>query len=254
MPTAQDAILARMGQHEITLGTLVKSPSLLDALRSLLREAGARARILQEARTMGLEASQEELQAAADAVRRSRKLHRAEDTHRWLQSAGLTVDDLEEEARFAVLRGKVRDRLTADRVEKHFHEHRTRFDEVLLSHLVVAEEGVARELLTQVQEDEADFGALARQHSLNRDTAQRAGMLGPVRRGGVRAEVETHLFSARPGHVAGPFQVKGGWELIQVVAVQPAALDDRSREEIRESLFHEWLDGQLARTPVQAAW
>src|SRR3954452_25450809 len=63
-----------------------------EAVEQLAEEALATEAAAQE----GVSVSDEELQRQFDSFRASRELHKAEDTHRWLQSAGLTVEQVED--------------------------------------------------------------------------------------------------------------------------------------------------------------
>ncbi|MBI3928872.1 MAG: peptidylprolyl isomerase [Armatimonadetes bacterium] len=250
---AQQTVLGKIGDQAVTLEQVLKSPAGIDLMMNVLQEAAQRRVIATEAQSRSLKAGDDELQNAADDFRRSRGLHQAADTHKWLEKRHLSVDDLEEYVRFLVLRARLQETLVDNtQVDKHFHEHKASLDSVLVSHLVVKEEGVAREILTQIEEDEADFESLVRQHSVDKMTAGQGGFLGAVHRGSVRPEVESRLFAAQAGDAIGPFKLPAGWELIKVLEVRPATLNQETRRSIREKLFREWLE---KHTPeVRPAW
>ena len=148
-----------------------------------------------------------------------------------------------------IIAHKLRDALTASRVEQHFAEQRLSFDSATISRLVSKEEGIARELRAQIVDDAADFHSLAREHSI--DASRLAGgYVGQVRRSDLEAVVEAAIFSAKPGKVIGPIKTDDGWELIKVESLHPAVLDDSLREEIKSLLFREWLNERRRNTRI----
>ncbi len=244
VPT-QDMVIAKFGDYELKWNFILKSPTSLESIRKLLLSWVERKIIEDEAKARGISADDDEIQAAADAFRRARNLHRAEDTHRWLKANGLSVEDLEKEAEAMVLRNKVKNVLTESEVEKYFHEHKSRFDEAVLAHIVVKEEGIAKELLTQLQEDEATFDELARRYSLDKQTAECGGVLGTFRRGSLKPELESKVFAAKAGDCLGPVEGQGTWRIIKVLSIKAAELTDKIRFEIKNYLFQEWLKQKL---------
>jgi putative peptide maturation system protein len=222
-----------------------------DRLAPLVEEAVDHIVAVRAARELGIEATDPELQRAADAFREARELHEASRTFAWLEERGLTIDDFERMVEEDVLVEKLRDRIASERAEAFFAENRVRLDAVELSHIVVGEEGTARELGAQVTEDGADFAGLARHHSIDAETASAGGYLGVLRRRQVPAVMEAAVFGARPGDLVGPFRTPEGFHLVRVHAVKTAALDAETRATIREVLFREWLQAERKRAGVR---
>src|SRR5262249_25679437 len=71
--------------------------------------------------------SDDEMQLALDAFRQVRQLHKAEDTYRWMEQRGLTHEKLERRVAHEARVAKLRDRVTAGRVEAYFETHRADF-------------------------------------------------------------------------------------------------------------------------------
>lgn len=251
MSTREELVLARLPDAVVTLDTLTRSPELSLLLRHAVEQAVIRHLVTSECTRRGLTASTEELQAAADVWRKSKRLHRADATHEWLSSNGFSVDDLESEVRFSVLLNKLREHLARPQVEQYFHEHKAAYDAVVVGQIVVETQSQASEILAQLQEDEADFESLARKHSIDRNTAPAGGFVGAISRGARPPEIDSKLFSARAGDVLGPFETAGRWTLIKVLEIQPARLDDATRIRIADQIFSEWLGERRSHSKVE---
>jgi putative peptide maturation system protein len=211
-------------------GQLAFVQTVIDA--ALIRQAAAQ---------QSIEVSEEELQTAADEFRARHELHKAADLMRWLVAQHLTLAAWETWLEDELLTHKLRVQVSEGQVELHFAQHKLAFESAHIARLVVADESLARELRAQIVEEEADFYALARCHSLDAATRLASGYAGLVRRGDLNSTMEAAVFGARAGAVVGPFKTATGWELIKVQTRQPARLDDATRAQIADALFAEWL-------------
>ena len=208
--------------------------------------------VRQAARSRGITVSDDELQQAADTFRRAHDLEREQDTLDWLAARHLRVEAWETLLEHEVCTRKLREAITNDgSVEQHFAQNRLSLDGVVLSHLLVANEDLARELRAQIVDDGADFHALARHHSSDETSRPVGGYLGLVRRAELEATVEPAVFAAESAETVGPFATDDGWRLIYVEAVRRAVLDAATREEIRSLLWSEWLGQERRRARIQ---
>ena len=232
--------------------------SLYDVLRlaklngqvQFVQDAIDAALIRRAAEQRRIQVSDGELQKAADDFRVSRELHDAEATEAWLEVNHLSYTDWEALLEGQIIARKLREVLTAGRVEQYFAEQRLSFDAAAISRLVLSDEGVARELRAQIIEDGADFHVLAREYSVDAATKLSGGYAGLVRRSDIEAVEEAAVFGAKPGVIAGPFKTDDGWELIKIESIHPAVLDDSLRETIKAQLFSEWLSDQRHKTRI----
>jgi parvulin-like peptidyl-prolyl isomerase len=78
------------------------------------------------------------------------------------------------------------------------------FDKAAISRLVLADEGVARELRAQIVEDGADFHALTREYSIHAETRPAGGYAGLVIRTDMEPALEAAVFGSQPGKIVGP--------------------------------------------------
>ncbi len=231
----------RYADGTIAAEDLVKHMALAGGLDEALREAIERKEVRAKAAELGIEASDDDLQAAADAFRKKRGLASAEMTMAFLRGQGLTVDDLEAFCEHDLLKAGVREALAAEKKqEEYFLTNRATFDRATISVLTVEGESLARELFMQIAEDEEDFAEIARKHSLDTGTKDAGGALGPVPRSAYSPEISSKIFSADPGDVLGPFPMGDQFLLILVESVDKAELDDRTRTVIKDRIFAEW--------------
>ena len=241
----------RISGEDVSLAELIRSWQL-SGKTELLAEA-ARDLILQNAiRDRDLTVSDDELQSAADEFRRDQKLERAVDTHNWLKKRGWSVERLELDLERKLLHEKLIDDVaTEDAIRQHFAEHRRAYDQAAIAHVVVGDRAVAEELLSQIDEEDADFEGMVRQHSIDTTTNQNGGRLGLIDRLSMSPSIESHVFAASVGQVIGPFETKNGFHLIRIERLISGHLDENVSEAIRQDVFESWLGEQIAAANVE---
>ena len=216
-----------------------------------LQEAINAAIIRQEAARHAIEVSDEELQSAADEFRAAHDLFDVASTEAWLAARRLTFEDWEAFVEGNVLKQKLREAITADKIQQQFAVNKLAFDAAELSRLVVADEDIARELRAQIVEEGADFHSLARAYSIDAATRLAGGYAGNVARADMEAAVESAVFGAQTGNVIGPFKLEDGWHLIKIESLHRAELDDALRETIKAKVFAEWLEERLRKARIK---
>ena len=217
---------------------------------TFIKDAADAVLIRQAAVELGIRASDEELQQAADDFRAERDLYDAETTEEWLVANYLSYEEWEALLEDEIIKRKLRDVLTGGSVEKYFAEQGLSFDAAAVSRLVLKAEDIARELRAQIVEDGANFHTLAREHSIDLATRPAGGYSGLVRRSEMEAAMEAAVFGAQPGKTVGPIKTCDGWELVKVEALHPATLDDGMRETIKSLLFSEWLTERRLKAKI----
>src|SRR5690554_1394365 len=101
-----------------------------------------------------------------------------------------------------------------------------------------AAEAEARGLAEQAQAPDADFAALAREHSDDFGSADTGGDLGWVAPGAMVPEFEQALFEMEPGEVRGPVRTDFGWHVLLLRETQGGE-DAVPFEEVRDQLVLE---------------
>ncbi len=248
------AIIARVDDVEITSDDLVRYLKINEKFDQLLEDMITERLTTAEAPRMNITASDEEVQAESDTVRRTLGLHRSQDTLDFLDGIGLSVEGFERSLRDNLLRKKVIDRVCSEQVIKDFFAlHSPKFESVEISQIVVNSEGKARELMAVLEEDPEEFGAMARAYSLDPETADRGGNIGLVARGGLNGEVEAKVFNGAVGQVLGPFESEDGslFELFMVTRRHKPKLDESTRKMIAKIVYDKWLDERIEEHKVE---
>lgn len=250
MSVASVPVVATFNGSSLSLQDVLTSARRKGRLAPLVMEAVREHLIGEAIRKQGITIQDDELQQAADEFRRGRGLEKGADLAQWLADNGLTVEDLETNLETALQTERLRQSVTEPRLPRYFAEHRTRFDRARIAHLVVAGEGVARELLSQIQEDELDFATAARKYSLDETTRQAGGDLGLVARTSLDPVLAAVVFTAQPNRVIGPVKTARGYHLVRIDELHLGRLDEATTATIREAVFTEWLDEQVRAAKV----
>lgn len=194
------------------------------------------------AEELGVEAGVEELQADLTQFRKTNGLYTAAQTKEWLDSRGVTVEELTDFLEPSILYRKLAESIvTKEEIERYFLENALRYDQAVISRIVMPEYGQVQELRFRLEEG-ADFHRLARQYSHDEETRRAGGYAGAIGRHDVGPEQSAAVFSAGEGEIVGPFETREGFELILVEELYPAELTDTLAAELRELLFRERLE------------
>lgn len=116
--------------------------------------------------------------------------------------------------------------VTVDEAEAkaYYEEHKSSFDQpemVKVAHILVAEEAKAEDLLAQLKQG-ADFALLAKEHSLDKESAAYGGTLQWFSRGQMEPAFEEAAFSLEPGEISPIIVTSHGYHIIRAEAKDPA--------------------------------
>jgi peptidylprolyl isomerase len=247
-------VVGTVGRRAFDARQFVAAVRFLDLFEPVLDHLACRTAVVDAAHREGRGVATEELQSESDAYRRVHGLHRAEAFTAWLAKIDYSLDEFEEEMEFRLLRLRQRAAFTAKEVEACFREERSDFDRARISQIVVANEGLAHELVEQVSGEKKDFHKLAAQHSLDEATRDAGGMVGWVRRRDLSPELAARVFAAPPGRVTQPVRLPGGsYHVVLVHESRAASLDAPTEEEVRDILLARWLDKRVEEARAAAA-
>jgi parvulin-like peptidyl-prolyl isomerase len=180
----------------------------------------------------------QELQLAADELRYSRGLEAVEAVHQWMRESHQTVLSVQEGIDSMLIRNKIRNGIPDSEVQAYYAEHQLEFETVTLYSIRVDNEDKAKELLSQINEEGANFHVLAMEHSQDEDTRHLGGHVGKLGRSQVTGAVEAAVFKAKPGTVIGPVKTDHGWNLFKVAAVNKPGVADAASQ-IRLALMEQ---------------
>jgi hypothetical protein len=102
---------------------------------------------------------------------------------------------------------------------RHYQEHPALYSgtTVKASHIRVADEKTAREILAEVKAHPEKFAAIARQRSIDRETAAKGGEIGTIVPGRLPLAYETVVFELKPGEIADDVvRTRHGYHVIMV--------------------------------------
>jgi parvulin-like peptidyl-prolyl isomerase len=244
-------VVATVHGANLSLHDLLHALKLKGQLPELIAAAVVDKVIADTAKDKGITVSDAELQQAADAFRLRGGLNKAADTQRWLAQHRLAPADLEERLERDLVRQKLVADIPRDQVAKYFAENRARFDRARLRQIVVDKEGIAQELLSRILEEDAEFGDLARRHSLDPQTRASGGDLGIVSRAALPPVVSAAVFTAKNGDVVGPVNPNGAYLLIKVEEIVLGQLDAPTTAAIQEVLFRDWIARQVHNGKIE---
>lgn len=227
------------------LGTVHRRGRLL----SLLHEAVVEELIRQQADSLGLSVSVARLQQAADVFRRRLGLVTAASTHEWLANHRLTTADWQQNLEIEVLEAQVRDHLFTERVVQEFAAHPEKYERYTVRLIVVAHEDLAQEMLLQLIEEDQDFAALAKTHSIHA-TRTRGGLLESILVAELPGEIHAAVSDAEVGNVVGPVSLPEGFCLVRLESRAPAVADRATLDAIEMQMFEKWLQEQVSVSGV----
>ncbi len=216
-----------------------------------LAEAIATQKIIAETcESVRIKVELEELQQAADAVRLSNNLLKAEDTWSWLKKHHLSVDEFEDIAYKNILSNKLAIHLFGEKVEPFFYEHKIDYITAKIYQVILDDEDLAFELFYALQEGEINFAAIASQYSQDPEVRRAGGYQGVKRRQDLRADIAAAVFAANPPQIIQPIVTSQGVHLIQVEEIVQPELDNALRTKIIGDLFAVWLKEQISKVEI----
>ncbi len=241
---------AKIGGQPVSLRSLIHTMKITDRLADF-RHAADDLMIQQAAEREGIAPTDKELQAEADSLRVAMGLHQAADTHAWLERRGMSTEDFETYVLRLLSARRLKQKLTADKVEAYFMEHRPAFDAARISRLAFATEAAAKDAMDQIRAATTTLAALAGRFPADSASAPADGA-GFTLRMHMDPPLAAAVFRASPGQIVGPVgTTHGAHEIAQVHEVRRAELDERTAALVQDMLFGVWLRGERERTGIE---
>jgi len=231
--------------------------------------------IMQEARKRNLVATDKDVDAQIDTIRK--RFPNESDFNTALARNGLTSAGLRDLIRIQLTQRQVADTVaqgtvTDDEVRKQFDSNRSVYDkpaQIKVSHILfrITEKGqesiaAAKARIAQAKlADGAKFEDIAKQSSEDPGSAERGGDLGYVSRGTLVKEFEEAAWALKPGVTSRPVRTQYGLHIIRVYEAKAAeqAQFDKVKAEIRQQLltskrekaFESWLEQQRKTATIE---
>lgn len=168
----------------------------------------------------------------------------------WLANNGTNFQAFFGQVMFGFKLKKLKEEVAEPRLQEYFIERKVFLDRVIMSRIIVADQELADELRSQLQ-DGASFEQLAREYSLTDDRVMN-GMVGPVSRGTMPDSLRAAIDIAKTGDVVGPIGMDGRWGLFRIEDVLSATMDDpQLLQSLQDELFDQWLAERMQKLPIR---
>ena len=179
------------------------------------------------------------------------KIDSDEELARLLAQEGMRIDDIrrrliEQEAPQEIIRAEVGNRVTSSdaEIEEYYEDNQDQFrivPEYTLSEIVILagdndreeKRVLAARVLEQARAEDADFAALAREHS-GAGTAEAGGVLGTMTAGDLNPDLEKAAEAMPVGAVSDLLEMDYGFHIIRLEDRKEAGLQDL--EDVREKI------------------
>jgi parvulin-like peptidyl-prolyl isomerase len=196
-----------------------------------------------EAEERDLEVSSSEISDALDQIKAD--FPSEEEFQKAVDQQGLTDDQLQGLVRDQIIEDKLRQEISADlqpdadELQSFYDKNAANYQETRASHILVAKEGLASDLATQLQNAKSGaldglFAKLAKKSSDDPGSAKKGGDLGFFAPGDLVPEFQEAADKLDVGEVSGPVQSQFGFHIIRVTdrRVKPF-------EEVRDQIAQE---------------
>lgn len=186
----------------------------------------------------------EERQAVIQQFEAQNQLTEPEAREAWLQSQGLTLEQMQELAVRPVLLEKFKLSTWGPKVESYFLTRKTSLDQVVYSLIRTKDQGLANELYFRIQEAEQSFANLAREYAQGPE-AHTGGLIGPVPVNQPHPTIGKLLSISQPGQLWPPFALAEWFLIVRLEKFLPAQMDEPMRRRLINELFEKWLQEQI---------
>ena len=228
---------------------------LKELQQQILDQAIAEALINSQAQRLGLSASESEIRAALERMKRENNIVSDEELNRQLEEMGTNMSELRRDIRAVILQRKVIERevtakiiLTENDVVNYYNNNQEEFTEkaeVRIRQLLLLKEGKDEELVrqealttrTSINTTE-DFIKVVQSYSGDPNAD---GDLGYFKQGELKKELEEVAFSLEVGQISEVIETREGFYIIQLIDKKPPEVAplDEVREEIQNRLWTE---------------
>ena len=150
--------IVRIDDEVVDDGEFIRLLKLTGQFESLIEQLVRDKLTVHAAKKHGVTVSAEDIQQRADQFRRVRGLHRAADTNQYLDTLGVSLDQFETFITDGLYQEKMLERVGNDNaIEEYFSLNSPKFDALEVSHIVLDNEGKAKEMISYLNDDPDAF-------------------------------------------------------------------------------------------------
>ncbi|MGK7936926.1 MAG: peptidylprolyl isomerase [Xenococcaceae cyanobacterium] len=234
------SVVLEIGERVYTSEDLIPLLSEYQILPKLAQE------IIVDEAIANIECSPEEKTLAHNQFYQQHQLITEEQVQSWLQQQGMTSQQLEKMLLKKLRLDKFKESTWGDEVESYFAQRKTQLDRVVYSLIRTNKAEIAQELYFRIQEKENSFRELAMEYSQGSE-AQTGGLIGPVEINAPHPKIAQLLSTMKPGQIVPPTRI-GEWiVIIRLENYLSAELDAPMRQRMLDSMFKEWLNGEISQ-------
>jgi putative peptide maturation system protein len=201
----------------------------------------------------GIKATDDEIGSSLAAFERKTGISSAGAKAAWLRGRGWAPHDLEYAIRRNVIAHKLREQVVDGKIDRYFAAHHAEFDTAIIARLRVAKHEVAR-AAPRIKQSKVGLGKAVEEAIMAGETDPARSGFATVRRRDFPPQHSKAIFAAEPGQVVGPLERVDGYDIVRVLRIVRARLDDPTRELITNVLFDEWLAKRRGQAAVEWFW
>ncbi|MEN9243293.1 MAG: peptidylprolyl isomerase [Gloeomargarita sp. DG02_5_bins_242] len=198
----------------------------------------------------GVSCTSEETAQWVQEFWQSQQVTTPEQQQEWLQRHYLTAAQVVTVATRPHRLQRFKEMTWGAAVESYFLKRKEQLDRVVYSLIRTQDGGVAQELYFRISEGEQAFAEAAKEFSQGAEAAT-GGLIGPMPLGKLHPSLKKLLAVSQPGQVWPPVQLGPWWVVVRLEKLLPAQLDEATRQQLVDELFHQWLEQQLNPSPPQ---
>jgi putative peptide maturation system protein len=202
----------------------------------------------------GIEATPGEIQRGIRAFEQKAGLKSRKARDSWLKRRDWSPSDLEYEIGRRVIAHKLRKEIVAEKIEPYFAAHRRELDVATIARMRFSERVEARKVASRIQKSTAGFWQAMDEGVVTGEVRKAQSELVVVRRRELTASYADAIFAAKPGQIVGPLKCNEGDDVVRVVRIERAQLDEPTRQEIMGLVFEEWLAERRSQSVIEWFW
>jgi foldase protein PrsA len=193
--------------------------------------------VINEANSMGVKVSDEEVHKQFEKIKNSQFPTQAE-FQKFLKSSGQTVSDLLLRVKLNLLSSKIQQKIskqkanvTQAQVEKYYNENKSRYgtpEKRNVEEILTKTEANAQQAKKEIESGKS-FAEVAKAKSVDNTTKNNGGLIAGLTKGTQAPALDEAMFSAKPGVLLGPVKTPFGYTIFRVNSTSPGSQQQLSQ-------------------------
>jgi foldase protein PrsA len=212
----------------------------------------------QEATKMNVKVTDKEVQKQIDDIKKQQFTQKG-SYEKFLQTAGLTNEDVLFQQRVRELQDKItakitkgKDKVTDAQIAAYYDSHKSQFatqERRNVRIVLTKDKGTAQKAKDALSSGQS-WKSVAKKYSIDQASKNKGGELqGGVAKGQQEKALDTAIFSADKGKITGPVKTQFGWYVFQVEKITPGKQQslDESKANIKQQLAQQQQNNALKK-------